>query len=284
MDDYLDAQDRLFTMGCTEAQVEEFFQNSVFSPPLDPTYGRRAGLVCAESALMSSHLIPNNPESRFRLSQPKPDRLYGYSSEPLGGAFTRPQLLAQTGLHPRNALFAEATTQGLVYPFFAVEFKAAGGTGGDLWVATNQCAGAASACLKAVDQLNSFLQKSGSKQRIDNVSYSMAMDNNTAHLFISWKEDDMSYCLQRVGCFLLSHPEHLKEFRNLVRNILKWGMDERLTQVKDALDVILEENRRKAAEDAKARRPLSDAESNDSKKHKSSSSRRNSNASDPGRD
>ncbi len=38
-----------------------------------------------------------------------------------------------------------------------------------------------------------------------------------------WKEDDLNYYLQRVGAYLLSDPEHFKNFRKQVRNILDWG-------------------------------------------------------------
>lgn len=276
IDGYLDELGTL-AEGCTEADVEGFLEDTVFPKPSDLTYGRSAGLGSAKSSLMSSHLIPNNPESPFRVSGPKPDLLYGYSGALRDGAFTQPQFLAQTSLHPRNTRFAEATTQGLRFPFFAIEFKAAGGTRGDLWVATNQCAGASSACLNAVDQLNTSLRDHQSVQRVDNLSYCIAVDNNTAQLYISWKENDLNYYLQRVGAFLLSDPEHFKSFRKQVRNILDWGKDTRLAQIRDALDTILEENRKKAAEHAKSRQPPSDGSATtSSKKRKSSSSRGNS--------
>ncbi|KAI1808846.1 hypothetical protein F4811DRAFT_558909 [Daldinia bambusicola] len=263
--------------GCNEADVEGLLKDAVFPKPLDFTYGRTAGLESAKSSLMSSHLIPNNPESPFRVSGPKPDLLYGYSGALKDGAFTRPQFLAQTILHPQNTRFAEATIQGLRFPFFSIEFKAAGGTRGDLWVAINQCAGASSACLNAIDQLNTWLPKHPSVQRVDNLSYSIAVDNNTAQLYISWKEDDLNYCLQRVGAFLLSDPEHFKSFRKQVRNILDWGKGTHLSQIRDALDTILEENRKKAAEHAKSRHlPTGGSATPTTKKRKSSSSRRNS--------
>lgn len=150
-------------------------------------------------------------------------------------------------LHPQNIEYALATPQGLRFPFFAIEFNA---PGGDLWVAVNQCAGASSACLNAVGQLNALLVEFGSTQRVDNISYCIAMDNNIAHLYMSWK-DDQNYYLQRVDVFALSIPEHFKNFRSQVRNILDWGKGTRLTQIKDALDTLLEENRKKAADHAK---------------------------------
>jgi hypothetical protein len=139
IDGYLDRLETL-QRGCTEADVEELFKDTVFPKNSDPTYGHLTGLESSRSSLMASHLVPNNPESPFRVSQPKPDLLYGYSGDPGDGAFTQSQFLAQASLHPQNARFAEATTQGLRFPFFPIEFKAAGGTQGDLWVATNQCA------------------------------------------------------------------------------------------------------------------------------------------------
>ncbi|CAJ2510568.1 Uu.00g095370.m01.CDS01 [Anthostomella pinea] len=273
---YLDRMEDL-QRGCTEADVEEFFTDTVFPKNWDLAYGRSAGLESAKSSLMSSHLIPNNPESQFKVSGPKPDLLYGYSGALRDRAFTQPQFLAQEALHPRNARFGEATAQGLRFPFFAIEFKAAGGTRGDLWVATNQCAGASSACLEAVNQLNTSLPNHPSVQRIDNLSYCIAMDNNTAQLYVSWKEDDLNYSLQRVNAFLLSDPEHFKNFRKHVRNILDWGKDTHLAQIRDALDTILEENRNKAAGHAKSRQPPSHGSATTtSKKRKSSTSRRSS--------
>ncbi|TPX14894.1 uncharacterized protein E0L32_005003 [Thyridium curvatum] len=267
IDGYLDGLDSL-ARGCTEADVEGFLEDTVFPKVWDRTYGSSAGLGIAKSSLMSSHLIPNNPESPFRVSGPKPDLLYGYSGYE---AFTQPQFLAQASLH-RNARFAEATTQGLRFPFLAVEFKAAGGTQGDLWVAANQCAGASSACLSAMSQLNKSLQEYQRVERVDNFSYSIAVDNNTAQIYISWKEDDLNYCLQRVDAFLLSRPEEFKDFRSRVRNILDWGKDTRLTQIRDALDVILEEHRKRASEVAKSRLPPSVDSATTS--HNASSSRR----------
>ncbi|KAI1149631.1 hypothetical protein F4825DRAFT_468843 [Nemania diffusa] len=241
--------------GCSEADVKRFLEDAVFPKASDLAYGPSTCLETARSSLMSSHLTPNKLESPFRVTQPKPDLLYGYSSHPEDGAFTEAQLLAQTGLHPQNARFAEATTRGLRFPFLAIEFKAAGGTRGDLWVATNQCAGASSACLNAIDRLNTSLPNHPSVQRVDNLSYSIAVNNNMAQLYISWKGDDLKFYLQRVGAFLLSDPEHFKSFRKQVRNILDWGKDTRLTQIKDALDIIFEENSKKAAEHAKSRQP-----------------------------
>jgi hypothetical protein len=72
--------------------------------------------------------------------------------------------------------------------------------------------------------------------------------------YISWKEDNSNYLIQRVGAFLLSSPDHFREYRKQVRNILDWGKDKRPKQIGDALDIILEEQE-KAAERGKVRPP-----------------------------
>jgi len=270
---------RLSTLaeGCDEDDVAAFLGDTIFpDPKIDPVYGPAAGLVGSSNAPMSQHLIPANPASPYKVSQPKPDRLYGYSGN-TNRAFTQPQLLAQTTLHPQILHYPAATSQGLRFPFFAIEFKAAGGTRGDLWVATNQCAGASSPCLNAMDQLNASLRET---QRIDNVCCCIAADNNTAQLYISWKEDDLNYYLQQVDAFLLWSPEHFRNFRKQVRNILGWGKDTRLQQIRDALDIILTENKKEASESSKSRPPPFDGSSTSSDKRRQSSSRGNSNRSD----
>lgn len=88
MDGYLDRLDTL-ARGCTEAAVEAFLEDAVFPRDWDSAYGHSTGLGISKSALMSSHLTPNNPDTQFRVSQPKPDLVYGYSGNIQDGAFTQ---------------------------------------------------------------------------------------------------------------------------------------------------------------------------------------------------
>ncbi|KAH8746789.1 hypothetical protein F5883DRAFT_253271 [Diaporthe sp. PMI_573] len=181
-DDLKQAMYRLdeLAAGCDEDDVAAFLNDTIFpNPKSDPTYGPDTGLVSTSGALISQHLIPIDLTSPYRVTQPKPDKLYGYSGN-ASRAFKQPQLLAQTTIHPRIPRYPAATSQGLRFPFFAIEFKAAGGIWGDLWVATNQCAGDSSTCLNAVYQLNTLLPEHLGVQRVDNLSYSIAVDNNAA--------------------------------------------------------------------------------------------------------
>jgi hypothetical protein len=105
---------------------------------------------------------------------------------------------------------------------------------------------------------------------VDNLTYCVAMDNRLAQLYVSWKPERLDYYMREVGTYRLSYEEDFKEFRRHVRNILDWGKDKRLSQIKEALDVILEENRKEAARAAKAR-PSSNSGSDGSSKRRRSS-------------
>lgn len=82
--------------------------------------------------------------------------------------------------------------------------------------------------------------------------------------------------MANVKSFLLQEPEHYIEFRKYVRNIIDWGKDKRLKEIRDSLDSLLEESRMGVSEAAKSRQPPSDGSETSSKKHKPSTSRRNS--------
>ncbi|KAK4136012.1 hypothetical protein BT67DRAFT_375565 [Trichocladium antarcticum] len=238
--------------GCVETQVAAFLNDTIFpSPPSgtdpdtdpdpDPAYGAATGLLSTSGAPMSPHLVPADPASPFKVSQPRPGKLYGYAGR-AATRFTPSQLLAQTMLHPRIPDYAVATPQGLRFPFLAVEFKAACGTTGNVWVAANQCAGASAACVGAVERLNVLLRTCGGGsgldmgRSVDHWAYSVAVDHHVAQLYVSWKGDGLDFYMQRVGAFLLASPEHFADFRRRVRNILDWGKGARLAEIGDALD------------------------------------------------
>ncbi|KAI1129824.1 hypothetical protein F5Y10DRAFT_276486 [Nemania abortiva] len=184
-------------------------------------------LYRSDSNPISRHLTRSAPVMGYTLD-------IGAFKAPLMPPSTRPQLHSPgMGAYRENNLECNhiyvrhpdtplpSAVSSLRFPFLSVEIKAAGGTRGDLWVATNQCADASAACLNAVDQLNKSHEKYQRKERVDSFP---------AQLYISWKKYNLNYYLQRVD-------------------------DTHLNQIRDALDNILEENRRGASEVAKSRPP-----------------------------
>ncbi|KAF1992755.1 hypothetical protein P154DRAFT_583498 [Amniculicola lignicola CBS 123094] len=230
--------------GSTEAQVEKYFSTKVF-----PDYDPPGVLVRAERLPMFKHVTPTQRSTHHKISTPVPDLLYGYRNRE---AFPQQQLqLSSMESH------LWVNSQRLIYPFFAIEFK---GDGGSMWVATNQCIGGSTSCVDLAERLNRQLLdcQSDSVRPIDSAAFSIAMDGMQAHLYISWKHNELEYYMQEFDSFLLQKPEQYLEFRKHVRNIVDWGKDTRLKEIQRSLDTLLEESRRKASQAAKSRGPSSD--------------------------
>lgn len=107
----------------SESEVQTFMSNEIF-------HESAGTLQRIENMPMSRHTIPNNSSSKYNVSNPVPDVLFGYD---LHKAF--PQQQAQ--LHSMEGEMVGNCLQ-LLYPFFVIEFKGDGPSGaGSLWVATN---------------------------------------------------------------------------------------------------------------------------------------------------
>jgi hypothetical protein len=104
-----------FSEGCVEAEVQYFFKTTMF-----PTIGLKSrmfrDLASSSSAPIFRYLLPDNAGKKAKMSQPKPDVLYGYSTTKRHGTFTMQQLDAQAMLR-QNIIYPEATAQGLRFPF-----------------------------------------------------------------------------------------------------------------------------------------------------------------------
>ncbi|KAI1464045.1 uncharacterized protein F4812DRAFT_453164 [Daldinia caldariorum] len=175
---------------------------------------------------MVRHAVPN-VGSNLKVSTPVPNMLYGYNRSQ---AF--PQQEAQL-ISMGTEMIANNQPEGLLYPFFAIEFE---GDSGSMWVATNQCLGASASCVKIAESLNNRLRnfQSDEIQLIDSAAFSMATNGSEARLYISWKQNEVDYYI-----FLLQDPGHYLELRKYVRNIIYWGKGDRLNGIRKSLDALL---------------------------------------------
>ncbi|KAH8205658.1 hypothetical protein TruAng_000152 [Truncatella angustata] len=246
------------SMGTSEPEVEKYFHTHVFPDPKSFETLKRS-----DRQPMAKHTVPNTG-SKYKVSTPVPDTLYGYNRQ---NAF--PQ---QQGQLLSMGSEMVANNQGLIYPFFAIEFKGDGPSGsGSLWVATNQCLGASASCLKIAQRLNHLLRdcQGGSVQSIGNAAFGIAMSGTEARLYVSWIQNELDFHMANVDSFLLQKPNDYIEFRKYVRNIIDWGGDERLKEIQESLDFLLEKSRKEASAAARSRPPPSTG-SNSTKKRKSS--------------
>lgn len=227
-------------MGAGEPDVEEYFKDKIF-PRSAGTLKRTDRFPMAKSA------VPAVAGSAYEISTPMPDILYGYSRN---GAFPEQQVqILSMGTE------MIANNQSLIYPFFVIEFKADGPSGpGSLWVATNQCLGGSTTCVNIAERLNHRLRqcKNNEVQLINSAAFSIAMSGTEARLYISWKHDELISYMASVNSFLLQRPDHYVEFRKYVLNIIDWGKDKHLEDIRKSLDDLLE-GKRKTSEAAKSR-------------------------------
>ncbi|WKT48624.1 hypothetical protein QSH57_013554 [Fusarium oxysporum f. sp. vasinfectum] len=212
--------DDLYDMeaGASEAKVEDFVRNNVI--PLSSGIDK---IKRSDRVFVGRAIIPiTNPYAR--ISVPVPDLLYGYRLS----AFEQDQRMqiATCGN------FAFANSEGLTFPFFAVEFKGDGPS-----------SKASTACIHISEKLKDRLEKCKDiepSKPLDSTSFSVAMNGTEARLHVSWKDGDFIYT-QKIKTFILQRPEEFLEFRRFVRNIIDWGRDERLECIKSGLDVLIEE-------------------------------------------
>ncbi|KAH7308331.1 hypothetical protein BKA65DRAFT_559814 [Rhexocercosporidium sp. MPI-PUGE-AT-0058] len=132
--------------------------------------------------------------------------------------------------------------KSLSYPFFVIEVKADGPSGAG-----------------SFDKV----------QPIDSAAFSIAMNATEARLYISWKYNGLKYYTRKVDSFLFQKSNDYVEFRKYVRNIIDWGKDQRLKEIQDLLDGLLEENRKTASQLAKSRPPPSDDSASNSSQRRS---------------
>lgn len=251
-------------MGTGESDVEDYFRDKIFAKPAPLDSLKRI-----DKNPMAKLVVPD-VGSKLKVSTPVPDMLYGYSRN---GTFTDGQQAQLISMGTEMV----ANSQDLIYPFFVIEFKADGpGGSGSLWVATNQCLGGSASCVNIAERLNRVLRhcKGDEVLPIDSAAFSIAMNGTEARLYVSWKHDGLKLYMQKVKSFSLQEPEQYVEFRKHVRNIIDWGKDKRLKEIRKSLDSLLEENRKMASQLAKSRPLPSDVSaSSSSYKRKDSSSR-----------
>lgn len=235
-------------MGTGEADVEDYFKSKIFAKPKASDSLQRT-----DRSPMAKHVVPD-VGSKLKVSSPVPDMLYGYN---LQGVF--PSQVAQIFPIVNEMI---VNKQNLLYPFFVIEFKADGPSGsGSLWVATNQCLGASASCVNVAERLNRQLRQcqSDEVEPIASAAFSIAMNGTEARLYISWKQNKLDYFMQKVKSFSLQDPEQYVKFRKYVRNIIDWGKNKRLNEIRGSLNTLVDEGRKTASQLAKSRpRPPAD--------------------------
>lgn len=221
-----------------EADVMQNF----FAIFTDEKSSNAAGMFCSKGLPINKRHVPENPEAPpdSKLSQPKPDLLYGYYED----AFEQGN---GTNFHPTLVVDAVANNACLVLPFLTVEFKGQWpASAGNLCVAENQAAGSSSACVKMAEYLNDCLEKqrgsSPATTRLDTAAFSIVTNGTEARLFMTWKEHPDIFRMKHLRSFCLAEQDQRLSLRNAFHNILDWGYNERLDGIRRCLRILLHIN------------------------------------------
>ena len=193
-----------------------------------------------------------------RISNPFPDLLFGYALK----TFTLEQRRCMTGLERLADRVLGTTARELLCAFFAVEFKAQA-TGGSIYAATNQCAGAGAACVNALKMIyelaptpidegptsnadsGGHLPSPRSSPNIvaatapsaaDSLCFTMAIDGQTAALHANWTDGAGAFYCSRVRHYVLFEAEGAQALKREVDAVIAWGLGPRLTAIRNALD------------------------------------------------
>jgi len=185
-------------------------------------------------------ILPNDFTEEVRTNVqsiiiPSPDIAYGYTRE----GFSSNQRFAQgSAIRGVDLNRLSMPAKDLFWPFLVVEFKALP-TGGNIYWATNQCAGGGAVAVKATQTLYALASQFSEafSNPMEAVAYSAAIDGELAIMYMHWF-DDGQYFMKRINIYLLSRPAELIQFRKQVRNILDWAFSTRLKKIQSALDVV----------------------------------------------
>ena len=187
-------------MGAGESQGEQYFRTGIFPRP-DIT----ESLQRSDRQPMAKHTTVPNTRSKLKVSTQS--RI----------CFTDTVVMAPLPSNNPNltpwGTQLTADNQGLIYPFFVIEFEGDGPTdGGSMWVATNQRRGGSASCVNIAQRLNHRQPrqcKSDAVRPINSAAFSIAMSGTEARLYISWEHhNDLDYYTATVESFLLQRPDH----------------------------------------------------------------------------
>jgi hypothetical protein len=169
-----------------------------------------------------------------RLVTPKTALTYGTATRADLGIFSVREY--QVMMHRRIKPFAMPTTANS-YPFFLVEFKASSRNGSH-WAAENQNTGAGAHSVNSLETLLDYCDQTRLRKMTDTVAFSCVAFAEWATIWVHWREDtgEKRFVSSEIQMFSFKKPAQIAEFCASAKNIIEFGLGERLTNIKSALE------------------------------------------------
>ncbi|MCJ1482300.1 hypothetical protein MMC06_002463 [Schaereria dolodes] len=233
-------REQLCTLDNADEEVTRtgFANTSLFPRTLDYKVGvNNYSLAVGANLPFDPAALPYTPGSRYLpIVTPIPDFHYGYPYQ----SFTKSQSrLPEVLQHPRLRPYAQPNSS-TYWPFFAVEYKSQSRLG-STWVAENQNAGTGAHCVNSIETLLNYTKTTEQRQITDSLAFSCVADSHNAALWVHWREDgvDPRFVSSEIGYYHFHRPSDIRKFRSSVKNIIDYGLNERLLMIQNALSDIL---------------------------------------------
>ena len=198
-----------------ETVVEEFFNYEILRRGINLSNGPK--LFTSKRISMTTPAIPHRPKESH-ITTPKPNILCGYKNS----TFSNDQHRQLRLLDP------SANFECLYYPFLIINFV---GEKGNLFSATNQCAGALATSTNLVEKLNKRLQND---KFVDSTAWGIAMNGSEARVLVCWKDGEKFEIRTARVCHFRSENYHI--LWTMIKNIVDWGEHTRLDEISKALN------------------------------------------------
>lgn len=170
-----------------------------------------------------------------KMRRPKPDLAFGYS----GAAFDKNQDMAIGLLSTEDEKSYAKPVETLRFPFLQLEFKSI--STGSRKVAENQVANGGAIAMRGLLEL--FRRISAEKDINMDIPqfFSLCLDQSVVHVnahWLSYNPDNttISFHMAEIVSYLLNRSKSLKKVHQIVKNILDYGLRERLPRIREALD------------------------------------------------
>ena len=213
--------------GSPENVVNRLLDTPMF--PLD-----RRGLARGGNTQWPSAALPTNLEYSNNVALPEPDFHVGYS---IGRRSEWSSREADVVDHPYALSYTQPGT-GNRLPFLTLELKSEA-TGGTLWHAENQAAGSGTCCVKAMQWLLDQADPLQPSNMIDTVAFSAAATARDVVFYIHYySEQQKAYFMSYINSYMTTDPRHIQECRNLVNNILDFGLGMRQGKLRKCLETL----------------------------------------------
>ncbi len=167
-----------------------------------------------------------------RVSTPRPDLAYGIKDR----VFTQREKAVKL-LHLR---FVEVS-RGIAFPFFAAEFKGAGGNMAEAEVQACRTGGAMVIALRELQKIPGREWKQAGADT-STFTFTLAMSTSQVQLHVHWAEivpgNQPIYHMHLLHDYSLNRASNYRDIRRVLNNILDWGLKDRLNEGKEILHAI----------------------------------------------